>query len=1078
MSTRTRTRTASAAAATKSSKATPAKSKRSDDIENDRPKPAPKSKSSKQQRVKSPTPAVYCLCRKGDDGSPMVNCGECEEWFHFQCVGLSEKVAEDINVYICSSCSEKTGHRTVMLWEGPDAVEEVGKSTTTTKPAAPKMKKEKVAAEDEPEHQDSADDGPSSEDEYVAEKAKGTVTKVRSPTPIPPVPVPILALHSSHVVCSPADLSFQRRRARRLSFSDESGSSGSESEGGVPARSGGRGAQQQQSLKRKTVPSQKVQQAPAKRKKESPASAAAEDPARAFCLGKLEGVFRDIFLRYPHVRDSEGALVETKAEELSEEDKARVEDAAKQFATELEQCVYDIYSEPDKQGRPSAGGKYKDRFRMLQFNLSKVDRTVLHKRIASADITPREISLMSSTDLANEQAKQAIRIAEKEALEHSILEKTVIPRAKLTHKGLEDIEGLDANESNNSASQREREREEDQRRDRERAARVRQRTTSMSVPPDSPITPATPMSVGGPSWGSLARVPIHVPTTPLTEEMPSAVFGGEPMSAEPEMNLADLINIDDEPPAAQDGAVSAPPAPAPAPTLNLAPSSPIPGFGRSLSPEPAAVSSPTVPTGISPFASKPEASRTSSFDLNALWATPKKEEESKETSDAPGSPIVTTASPPPVPMEESQERKDEMMDLEETDDQDFDMFLEEKDNDNATPPNPEALQAAFSDLAQVWSGKINMPLDSTIPQETPVVARQIGGRTIEFGSPLWKTLFPTDLLRIDGRVPVDKSAQFLLQTRMNSSRELIAVAFSPASSDANAGFQILADFLIAKGRHGLVFPWGSRPKEHHPGKELYIIPLLSSDSLPDYMELLDNLTLPKIRNTNYLVGIWVLNKGKLAPPPPPPPPTIAPVPPSPNPAVMPQQPPPQFNLPAMPGVPAPQLTFEPSVLAAEVAALTPEQVRMMLQSLTASTLNAIPVANPIPPPQLQQPAMPPPQAWGHPPMPGPSPGPGPAMGMGMGYPPHYPPPPQQHGPPYGQQPSYDQRRDYNRDPHQGYDHSGRDNGWSRGRGRGRGRGGPGGGGGGGGGGPPSSPIDSGWPRRRDNGPSPPQRRWS
>jgi hypothetical protein len=79
------------------------------------------------------------------------------------------------------------------------------------------------------------------------------------------------------------------------------------------------------------------------------------------------------------------------------------------------------------------------------------------------------------------------------------------------------------------------------------------------------------------------------------------------------------------------------------------------------------------------------------------------------------------------------------------------------------------------------------------------VARQIGGRTIEFGSPLWKTLFPSDLLRIDGRVPVDKSAQFLLQTRMNSTRELIAVAFSPGSSGANAGFQILTDFLIAKG---------------------------------------------------------------------------------------------------------------------------------------------------------------------------------------------------------------------------------------------------------------------------------------
>ncbi|KAF7370600.1 Transcription elongation regulator [Mycena sanguinolenta] len=395
-------------------------------------------------------------------------------------------------------------------------------------------------------------------------------------------------------------------------------------------------------------------------------------------------------------------------------------------------------------------------------------------------------------------------------------------------------------------------------------------------------------------------------------------------------------------------------------------------------------------------------------------------------------------------MEEPQEKKDEMMDLEETDDQDFDMFLEEKDNDRpTTPPGPEALQAAFNDLAQfLLLDQYASGLDYPSRNSRGGASNRRADNRIWFPAledALSHRPAPHRWSRACGQVgPVFAANKNEFLKRTNCGRILLP------SSDANAGFQILADFLIAKGRHGLVFPWGSRPKEYHPGKELYIIPLLSSDSLPDYMELLDNLTLPKIRNTNYLVGIWVLNKGKLAPPPPPPPAiTPVPPPPAPNPAVMPQ-PPPQFHMPTMPGVPAPQLTFEPSVLAAEVAALTPEQVRMMLQSLTASTLNSIPVANPIPPPPPQQPVIPPPQAWGHPPMPGPGPGPG----MGMGYPQHYPPPQQQHGPPYGQQPPYDQRRDYNRDPHQGYDHGGRENGWNRGRGRGRGRGGPGGGGGG------------------------------
>ncbi|KAJ6581495.1 hypothetical protein B0H19DRAFT_508904 [Mycena capillaripes] len=912
-----------------------------------------------------------------------------------------------------------------MLWEGPDAVEDFSKIPQANLNAASSAATKKVVLTPGPEPEpeppapasDSAED-PDSEDEYVADglKTKGS----------------------------------KRRRARRLSFSSESGSESSGPENNGRSRKPASPGASRGQLKRKA---QRAHAPPPKRKREA-SSDASDDPARAFCLGKLESVFRDIFLRYPHVREdaSGGPLVEKKPEDLTEDEKAKVEEAAKQFATDLEQCVYDIYCEPDKQGKPSAGGKYKDRFRMLQFNLSKIDRTVLHKRIASADITPKEISLMSSTDLANEQTKQSIKIAEKEALEHSILEKTAIPRAKLTHKGLEDIEDFNNEASNLREREIERQREEEEKRERERAARLRsqrQRTTSVSVPPESPTTP------GGASWGGPPRVPIHAMTP--TDEMGGSFAGpSSEMSIEPEMNLADLINIDDEP-LAQD-----------APSAPAVPSSPISGLGDSLSTPVAAAPSPTLTTGISPFASKPEASRTSSFDLNSLWAAPKKDD----------SPSPTVASPPqqshsPVPIEEPQDGKEEPMDLDEPDDMDFDMFLEEKEGGNSSIPTAEALQAAFDDLPQVWSGKINMPLDSTIPQETPVVARQVGGRTLESGSALWKTLFPSELLRIDGRVPVDKSAQFLLQTRMNSTRELIAVAFSPGSSSANAGFQILTDFLIAKGRHGLVFPWGNRPKDYHPGKELYIIPLLSSDTVPDYMELLDNLHLPKIRNSNYLIGIWVLNKGKLAPPPPPPAPVPAP---TPAPTVI-----PQFNMPTLPapapGMPVPQLTFEPSVLAAEVAALTPEQVRMMLQSLTATTLNAIPVAAPLPPPQT---APPPPQAWGghRPPMPGPA----------MGYPPPHPMGhQQQHGPPqqqYGQQPPYD-RRDYNRDPYPpppgpgyDYDRGGRDHGWNRGgRGRGRGRGGGGGPGPGPGGPPP--PADSGWPRRRDSGPqSPSQRRWN
>jgi len=77
-----------------------------------------------------------------------------------------------------------------------------------------------------------------------------------------------------------------------------------------------------------------------------------------------------------------------------------------------------------------------------------------------------------------------------------------------------------------------------------------------------------------------------------------------------------------------------------------------------------------------------------------------------------------------------------------------------------------------------------------------VVARQVGGRVLSHDSDLWKTLFPSDILRIDGRVPTENSSHFLLQMRMNSQKELIACAFSTV--EGNPMLQTFSEFLINK----------------------------------------------------------------------------------------------------------------------------------------------------------------------------------------------------------------------------------------------------------------------------------------
>jgi hypothetical protein len=91
-----------------------------------------------------------------------------------------------------------------------------------------------------------------------------------------------------------------------------------------------------------------------------------------------------------------------------------------------------------------------------------------------------------------------------------------------------------------------------------------------------------------------------------------------------------------------------------------------------------------------------------------------------------------------------------------------------------------------------------MPVDSSVSQELRVVARQIGGRSLASDSPLWRTLFPLDHLRIDGRVAVGSSAQYLLASRLNSAKELIAVVWTPVADPDMTALKTLSNFLINK----------------------------------------------------------------------------------------------------------------------------------------------------------------------------------------------------------------------------------------------------------------------------------------
>ncbi|KAI0334554.1 hypothetical protein GY45DRAFT_1269691 [Cubamyces sp. BRFM 1775] len=972
---------------------------------------------STRSRVTRKNSKTYCMCKKPNDGSPMIHCASCKDWFHFRCVELSEKDAEEIQLYICPSCHQKTGARTIKEWEGPEAINEFHDDDTgSKKPSSPSSKRKSTKKRAEVKTEEPESD-PSSEgsDEYDPAAETGPKRRTRRQA--------YNSDNDSVSQTSPRETSPKRLRRGSVPPKEP-----------TPAKQASPAPSTQPKRKQSTSAQP---QPPSKRPRSE--STAGEDAVRKYCLGKLQELFCQIFTRYPFLQsqsngESGGVLQpDKKTEDLTVEEKESLESRAKQFGTDLEQCMFELYSEPDKQGKHVAVGKYKERFRMLTFNLSKADRVVLHMRIASSRISPKELSTMSSTDLASEEEKQSIKKLEEEALAHSILKKSTVPRAKLTHKGLQDIE--DVTGAGQREAEREREEEEEERIERERLARLRQQAqraqSQGSAPPESPVVPQTP------TWGGPPPVPSHAVATSAADSasptsavpigrplfVPSASDFAVPGSLENELNLADLINIDEEP----SGEVAMTPVDTiPTPFGETPPLLSESHSDQTNQTTPSPITPST--TGISPFAAKGSQSDTSSrpsFDLNSLW-TP-----APSSSDVP-----MDAQPEPGPQDSSVpmsvEQTVETDFAAEAEDQDFDMFLNTNDQDAAeqskptettepTEPTPQVKELSFEDRPPVWTGMLSMPLDSAIPQEVAVIARQSGGRTLPTDSPLWQALFPSKELRIDGRVPVEKSAQYLTQVRLNPTKELIAAAFSSAPGIDSSGFHAVKNHLLSKGRHGLIFPWGHNPKSSAPGRELYVVPLLSTDPIPEYMELLDQLQLPQSRNVDYLVGIWVLTKGKLNPPPhatattapvpAPAPPAIPPMPsathaipnidfaqlqqlgmlPQPPQPSQPPPPPPPAHTYANPAPPAPAppaTTSAPSSsnLAADVTQLTPEQVQLMLQTLAKTSHSiaqpppqpyaipstvppsAMPVSQPVPSPQpiaLPQAAL---QAWtGQPP---------------------------------------------------------------------------------------------------------------
>ncbi|KAJ1306574.1 hypothetical protein OPQ81_007575 [Rhizoctonia solani] len=542
----------------------------------------------------------------------------------------------------------------------------------------------------------------------------------------------------------------------------------------------------------------------------TPTVTSADDPVRKSCLEILIKLLTPIF-----------------SERLPDEPEPPTQAvSAEQFATELEVCIFDIYGDQTEFDGKVPGNKYKERIRMLNFNLGKRDRKELRQSIRVGRISPDQLSRMSSIDLANTHAQQEAHKLAEEAMNHSILQARTAPLRKITHKGEQVIE--QSQEEENWRMQ-----EEEAARERERELH-RSRSNTVGSINDGDKTRVRSLSnsfTGGTVQTETETTNTHTTEPPeKTFDLASAVF---------------KVDFDGDGPTLHE---HGPPTPPGLSGELVTSSQNILDQGHQVGSPPS--------TSVSPLAQNFSLDGIfgSSEPVTSMWNDIRESEGSVGAHSHAGD---DTVAPP--------------------DDADFDAFItvDEDEVPESTTPKEEPTSPAvaeppthiitsLADIRTIWRGHVGMPSmhDPSRMIHFQAEFKQVAGAPFYDTEANRKSLFPLSLFEIIGRVPTAQAVNYLVSMRLNPTKELFACALVPNEDDKEA-YAELHRVLIGKDRYGLVFPWGQDPPLSAPGKELYIAPLLPDHPIPEYLQLLDNVNIPVKRDGPIFCGIFVLSKGRV-----------------------------------------------------------------------------------------------------------------------------------------------------------------------------------------------------------------------
>lgn len=89
---------------------------------------------------------LYCICRTKDTNRFMIGCDSCNEWYHGDCISITEEYAKNIKQFFCLMCRERDPTLAIQY---KDKKEKSEKKKHSEKPSESLIRKQHVTFEDE-----------------------------------------------------------------------------------------------------------------------------------------------------------------------------------------------------------------------------------------------------------------------------------------------------------------------------------------------------------------------------------------------------------------------------------------------------------------------------------------------------------------------------------------------------------------------------------------------------------------------------------------------------------------------------------------------------------------------------------------------------------------------------------------------------------------------------------------------------------------------------------------------------------------------------------------------------------------